>query len=329
MTLSKRGDYVVRSALALARAWPSGQPRKIREVVAEMGVPQTFAAQVLSDLVKSGLATSKAGKDGGYRLARDPIEIRLVEVVEAGEGLLRADRCALGDGPCRWDAVCPLHDTWREATEALRRVLGATTLADLARRDLAIEQGRLLLPADSHRRTGTSVQVEDWIDVEAGSNLVTARLRGADPEWLSRAVEAAYLAADGLRAGVQARACPWAPVRALVTSAARPAPAPAAVFAVAWETVGTDEVASHGEIELNVRAVDPERTRLSLTGRLRPPVPASGPPLEADLLPRLTTLLTRSLLRHLAGDLEAAGSDLHPSPPAGGGTAASRGPRHA
>lgn len=339
MTLSKRGDYVVRSALALARAWPSGRPRKIREVVAEMAVPQTFASQVLADLVKSGLATAKAGKDGGYRLTRDPVEIPLVEVVEAGEGPLRADRCALGDGPCRWDAVCPLHDTWRAATEALRRVLGAITLADLARRDLEIEQGRLLLPADSHRRAGTSVEVEDWIDVEVAADLVIARLRSPDTERLTRTVEAAYLAAEGLRTAVQAWACPWAPVRALVTCVRRPegpggdpdgpapapGPGPATAFAVAWETVGTDEVASRGEIELRVRAVDAERARLSLTGRLRPPASASTLPLEADLLPRLTNLLTRSLLRHLARDLEAGGPDIQPSPASGDGTATSRG----
>jgi len=64
--LSKRGDYVVRSALSLARAWPAGESRKIREVVAEMGVPRTFASQILADLVRAGLATSKSGKDGDF-----------------------------------------------------------------------------------------------------------------------------------------------------------------------------------------------------------------------------------------------------------------------
>jgi len=50
LTLSKRGDYVIRAALALARAYPSGGYRKIREVVAEMDVPSTFASQILADL---------------------------------------------------------------------------------------------------------------------------------------------------------------------------------------------------------------------------------------------------------------------------------------
>jgi len=72
MTLSKRGDYVVRSAISLARAFEGRVPRKIREVVSEMGVPQTFASQILADLVRAGIASSRAGRNGGYWLARAP-----------------------------------------------------------------------------------------------------------------------------------------------------------------------------------------------------------------------------------------------------------------
>ena len=213
MTLSKRGDYVVRSALALARAWPTGEPRKIREVVAEMGVPQTFASQILAELVRAGLASSKAGKDGGYRLSRPPEEIALVDVVEAGEGPLRAERCALGDGPCRWDDVCPLHETWRTATEALREVLGSTTLADLAQRDLDLEAGRASPVADSHRHGPTSVEVDDWVHVEAGIDALGGCIQRE--QVVGQAIEGAYEEADALRAGLAPASPPWSPLHAL------------------------------------------------------------------------------------------------------------------
>jgi Rrf2 family protein len=141
MTLSKRGDYVVRSAISLARAFEEGVPRKIREVVGETEVPQTFASQILADLVRAGVASSRAGRNGGYWLARAPEDISVLEVVEAAEGPLHAERCALGEGPCRWESVCPLHETWSEATAMLRQVLAATTLAEVAARDRSIEDG--------------------------------------------------------------------------------------------------------------------------------------------------------------------------------------------
>jgi Rrf2 family iron-sulfur cluster assembly transcriptional regulator len=148
LTLSKRGDYVVRSALCLARAHESGEFRKIREVVADMGVPRTYASQILNSLVLVGLAESRAGKDGGYRLSRCPSSISVLEVVEAGEGPLKPERCALGDGPCRWETVCPMHEVWNAATKAMCDELSKTTLAVLAARDLALERGEYLEPAD-------------------------------------------------------------------------------------------------------------------------------------------------------------------------------------
>jgi Rrf2 family protein len=151
MTLSKRGDYVVRSAIALARARSQGRSIKVREVVADTKVPLSYASQILADLVRSGIASSRAGRDGGYRLERSPDEVTLLEVVESAEGPLRADRCAVADGPCRWDAVCPLHETWSAATAALRDVLAATTLAELAVRDELLERDGYAVPADSHR----------------------------------------------------------------------------------------------------------------------------------------------------------------------------------
>jgi Rrf2 family protein len=131
VTLSRRGDYVLRSALALARAHRAGEHRKIREVVAEMGVPSTFASQILADLVHAGLASSKAGRDGGYRLRRPPAEISLLEVVEAAEGPLCPEECAAVDAACPLGASCPLRTTWQRAVGALRAVLATTTLADL------------------------------------------------------------------------------------------------------------------------------------------------------------------------------------------------------
>ncbi|HLI54719.1 MAG TPA: Rrf2 family transcriptional regulator [Acidimicrobiales bacterium] len=133
LRLSKRGDYVVRSAICLARAYPSPRPTKLREISAEMGVPRTYVSQILGDLVRAAVATSSAGVHGGYRLARHPADISLLEVIEAAEGSLAPDAgCTRERGTARWSVVCPLHDTWVRATRALRAEFAATTLADLA-----------------------------------------------------------------------------------------------------------------------------------------------------------------------------------------------------
>jgi Rrf2 family protein len=151
MTLSNRGDYVLRAAICLAKAFGAGSAVKLRQVVADTDIPATFASQILGDLVRAGLAVSKAGRDGGYRLSRPPATISVLEAVESAEGPLHAERCALGQGPCRWEAVCPMHDTWIAATAGLRETLGATSLDHLAQRDIAMTAGTVVAPSDSHR----------------------------------------------------------------------------------------------------------------------------------------------------------------------------------
>src|SRR3712207_1472490 len=84
LSLTSRGDYAVRAALCLARAWPSEQPLKIRQIAAEMDLPASYAPQVLKLLAVADLAEARAGPEGGYRLQAPPEEITLLAVVEIG-----------------------------------------------------------------------------------------------------------------------------------------------------------------------------------------------------------------------------------------------------
>lgn len=154
VSLSKRGDYVLRAAISLAKAYPLGESRKLREIVDEMGIPSGFAPQVLAELVKSGMAVSKAGKNGGFRLTKSPDAISLLQVIEAGEGPLHADFCALGEGPCHWSSLCPLHEFWSRAIGRMRLELNKVSLAVVAERDVELEEGRIVIPRDSHRLKG-------------------------------------------------------------------------------------------------------------------------------------------------------------------------------
>jgi Rrf2 family protein len=148
LTLSKTGDYATRAAIALADAWDLGGSRTIAEIAREMALPRTFTPQILGLLQRAGLAEARAGRGGGYRLARDPATISVLEVVEAAEGPLTTRRCALRDGPCRWDASCAIHSTWVAVSEAVRSRLAETTLADLAAEDRRLAESE---PARSAR----------------------------------------------------------------------------------------------------------------------------------------------------------------------------------
>lgn len=337
MTLSKRGDYVVRSALALARAYPSGEARKIREVVAEMGVPQTFASQILADLVRAGLATSKAGKDGGYRLASPPEKVSLVEVVEAGEGPLRAERCALGEGPCRWDAVCPLHETWRTATDALRDVLRSTSLADLVKRDEDIEKGRIGAPEDPHRVGDSSIEVADSIQVEAGSAVFAGMAR--KEQMIADAISGAFEEVEELRSRIAGGGRSWLPIH-IVSSASQRLPEGRAasggsrlredlVVGVSFEGSMPGGSSTHGDLAISSFALDPQRCELRAQGKVRLPRLGSAATNAALADPsvgeKLVQVLIRTMLRRIARDVEGAAAVSGRLGVPGGSEAAVRG----
>src|SRR3954447_15982756 len=89
LQLTKRGDYAVRAALSLARASGGGGYRKIREIAAEMSIPERYTHEILTLLVRGSLVAALAGKQGGYRLRDAPADVSLLQVIEAAEGPLR------------------------------------------------------------------------------------------------------------------------------------------------------------------------------------------------------------------------------------------------
>ena len=320
MTLSKRGDYVMRSAIALARAYQGGKPRKIREIVADTEVPRTFASQILSDLVRGGLAVSRAGREGGYRLSRPPEEINVLEVVEAAEGPLRAERCALGEGPCRWEDVCPLHDTWARATRALRAELAATSLAELATIDQAIEIGNYPLPPDGHRNRVAAVAVADSVHVELPATTVATRLEEGG-SWLAPHVAAAAADGDAIRLRVGPGGPAWLGKTVAVRIGRPDRTGDTIRVAIVWEATGASALFPRFDGTLDLVDLDPERCELSLSGRYRPPLGRAGQALDDVLLGRVARATVRSLLRRVALGLEHPTAvpepepSLDPSPP--------------
>ena len=131
LNLTKRGQYVVRAAIALARA-DDDEYLKTSEIASSMQLPGLYAPQVLLLLRKSGLSESKPGKDGGHRLTRPPEEISLLDIVNAAGEDVRESECILRAGPCPGESECSLHLPWERAQRAMISILQSTSLQDLA-----------------------------------------------------------------------------------------------------------------------------------------------------------------------------------------------------
>ena len=131
LNLSQGGEYAISSLARLALSFPAAVSVEI--LARAQGIPRAFLSKILGRCAKAGIVRAKPGPAGGMSLTREPKRIAILEVIEAFEGDLRRERCVFYseracDGPfCR--IYCPL----RRKEENLRKELGGTTLADMAR----------------------------------------------------------------------------------------------------------------------------------------------------------------------------------------------------
>jgi Rrf2 family protein len=93
--ISRTGLYAVRAIVALAKL-PTGRFAGAASIARSVGAPQNYLGKLLKDLAREGLLESQKGLGGGFRLARDPKNITLFDVVEPIEQVSRWSGCILG-----------------------------------------------------------------------------------------------------------------------------------------------------------------------------------------------------------------------------------------
>ena len=132
MEISRRTDYGVRVILDLAML-EQGERAATQEIADRQNIPAPFLAKIISQLSFSGLVTTYRGAGGGVTLARPASDINLLEVIEALDGPVRLNRCALDPSLCPRDEICPVHDIWAQVQTDLTDVLSTTSFDALAR----------------------------------------------------------------------------------------------------------------------------------------------------------------------------------------------------
>ena len=118
ISITSKSPYAVLALAELARASGS-EPVPIGELARRRDVPVQFLEQLFAALRRAGIISSQRGVKGGYRFARAPASVTVLEVVE------------LLDGPLGRDA----EGAFADAAAAARQVLAQTTIADVLERE--------------------------------------------------------------------------------------------------------------------------------------------------------------------------------------------------
>jgi len=121
LVITTKSPYAVRALAELARRGTAA-PVPIGEIARARDIPVQFLEGLFATLRRAGILQSQRGVKGGYSFARPPSDVTVLDVVELLEGELGAEAAASGP-------------VWTEAVDAVRSVLGAATIADVAERE--------------------------------------------------------------------------------------------------------------------------------------------------------------------------------------------------
>jgi Rrf2 family protein len=133
--ISKKTKYALKAMEYLALN-SNGKPVLIAEIAESENIPKKFLEFILLALRKGDLLTSKIGKGGGYRLARDPSEITIGSVISILEGGFSLVHCLNGNGIKQCEegndpSCCGIHLVMADLKKSITSVLETTTIADI------------------------------------------------------------------------------------------------------------------------------------------------------------------------------------------------------
>ena len=85
MQISTKGRYALRFLLDLSQHQDQG-PVALRSIAERQGISKKYLEHVISMLNPTGMLNITRGYQGGYRLAKDPSDITVADVLRATEG---------------------------------------------------------------------------------------------------------------------------------------------------------------------------------------------------------------------------------------------------
>ena len=135
MFRNKATSYAILAAAEIARRRqsPTSPGVQAADIAQVYDLPTAYAAKIMSQLAKSQILRSDRGPRGGFQLARAPEKISLLEMFESVRGLLSQSGIHVSgnvpDGLSR-----TVSGAFQNANNAIRKRLGATTLADLIKK---------------------------------------------------------------------------------------------------------------------------------------------------------------------------------------------------
>jgi Rrf2 family protein len=127
MKLSTRTRYGVRLMVELGLNYGK-KPIFLKDIARRENISEKYLSIIVIRLRGAGLVASVRGVNGGYNLAKHPVEITLIEVVTVLEGNCHLVHCVKDSSACSRAQICASRDLWILVCDSITETLSSVTL---------------------------------------------------------------------------------------------------------------------------------------------------------------------------------------------------------
>lgn len=128
MRLGQTTKYAFQTLTYLIRCHARDEWGNISDIAATYNIPRKYLEQVLLELKTAGILHSKKGQRGGYKLARQPDQITLGQVVSAVQGELMPIPPWLEDPDSGLSVGSGLSEIVHQANASVQKIFDSTSI---------------------------------------------------------------------------------------------------------------------------------------------------------------------------------------------------------
>src|SRR5512144_3437238 len=138
MRVSAKSDYALRALIEIA-AQADDAPISAEEVGRRQEIPSGFLLAILADLRRAEIVSAQRGQAGGWRMARDPGDVSVADVMRAVDGPLVSVYDMRPEAVSYSGRAEVLQLVWIAARSSLREVFESVSIKALVDQDLPPE----------------------------------------------------------------------------------------------------------------------------------------------------------------------------------------------
>ena len=128
MKISTKGRYALVVMIELAGN-SNNEYIPLKDIAERQQISVKYLEKIVAMLNKAGFVQSNRGNNGGYKLAKEPKEYKVGDILRAAEGDLAPTGCVTEN--CVRKDKCKTFAFWQGLDKAIESYVDSTTLQDL------------------------------------------------------------------------------------------------------------------------------------------------------------------------------------------------------